>query len=148
MTSFQSTKRRRLQASPRNSKCYLALFVGLLGLYGASSYETQYENWEDAPASREEFDHDNDPEVCGLPILTVEEWEAGRYWEGNKPVIVKNVTAGWAAMEHWKKSNSSFVCLQNVHFVIDKKCFIDTLTKKLQWAKLVSSVRLDQTRQE
>eukprot|EP00804_Cyclotella_cryptica_P020020 CCRYP_007896-RC/>CCRYP_007896-RC protein AED:0.39 eAED:0.39 QI:341/1/1/1/1/1/3/411/445 len=57
----------------------------------------------DAPASREEFDHDNDPEVCGLPILTVEEWEAGRYWEGNKPVIVKNVTAGWAAMEHWKK---------------------------------------------
>lgn len=135
MTTVQSAKRRRVQACPRNSKCYFTLFIGLLGLYVVSSYETQYENWEgevfmpllcqssrfcirifsnvkvahsicetsDAPASTEEFDHDNDPEVCGLPILTVEEWEAGRYWEGKKPVIVKNVTAGWAAMEHWKK---------------------------------------------
>ena len=57
----------------------------------------------DGPASTEEFDHDNDPSICGLPFLTVEEWESGRYWEGDKPVIVKNVTAGWAAMEHWKK---------------------------------------------
>jgi hypothetical protein len=56
----------------------------------------------DGPANQE-FDHNNDPEVCGIPRLTVEEWEAGRYWEGKKPVIVMNVTDGWAAMENWKK---------------------------------------------
>ncbi|KAL7467087.1 hypothetical protein ACHAXS_007352 [Conticribra weissflogii] len=63
----------------------------------------EYIEWEDGPASREEFDHDNAPDVCGIPVLTVEEWEAGRYWEGSKPVLVKNVTDGWAALEHWKK---------------------------------------------
>jgi len=112
---------------PRVSRIiHLTFFVTLFGICAVNSYETQYENWEgelassnhtvvcnptlippcyftDAPASKEEFDHDNSPDVCGLPILTVEEWEAGRYWKGKKPVIVKNVTDGWAALEHWKK---------------------------------------------
>ena len=59
--------------------------------------------WEDGPTSWEEFGHANAPDVCGLPVLTVEEWEAGKYWEGNKPVLVKNVTDGWAALQNWKK---------------------------------------------
>jgi len=33
----------------------------------------------------------------------VEEWEVGRYWEGNQPVLVKNATDGWAALNNWKK---------------------------------------------
>jgi len=32
----------------------------------------------------------------------VEEWEKGRYWERNKPVLVKNATEGWAALERWR----------------------------------------------
>ena len=42
-------------------------------------------NWEDGPASWEEFGHDNAPDVCGVPRLTVEEWEAGRYWVDTGP---------------------------------------------------------------
>ena len=83
---------------------YLTLMTSLLAIQCTNSQSPpEYIEWEDAPASREEFDHDNDPEVCGIPFLTVEEWEAGRYWEGSKPVMVKNVTDGWAALEHWKK---------------------------------------------
>lgn len=63
----------------------------------------RYPTWEAAPASIEEFDHDNDKNVCRLPIITVEEWERGRYWEREEPVIVKNVTDGWPALEHWTK---------------------------------------------
>ncbi|KAL7548515.1 hypothetical protein ACHAWF_011801 [Thalassiosira exigua] len=63
----------------------------------------RHPTWEDAPDSAEEFDHDNDPSVCSLPILSVEEWEAGRHWEREVPVIVKNVTQGWSALEHWTK---------------------------------------------
>jgi hypothetical protein len=59
--------------------------------------------WEDGPSSWEEFGHDNDPSVCGLQVLTVEEWEAGRYWEGKKPVLVSGVTEGWPALNNWKK---------------------------------------------
>ena len=59
--------------------------------------------WEDGPSSWEEFGHDNAPDICGVQVLTVEEWEEGRYWEGGKPVIVKNVTDGWAALNNWKK---------------------------------------------
>lgn len=70
----------------------------------ASCEETgRYPTWEAAPASTKEFDHDNDKSVCRLPILSVEEWEDGRYWEREEPVIVKNVTDGWKAMEHWTK---------------------------------------------
>mmetsp|Transcript_27889 Transcript_27889/g.58912 ORF Transcript_27889/g.58912 Transcript_27889/m.58912 type:complete len:441 (-) Transcript_27889:92-1414(-) len=65
-------------------------------------YGNHNNEWEDGPSSWEEFGHDNDPEVCGVPVLTVEEWESGKYWEGSKPVIVKNVTEGWAALNHWK----------------------------------------------
>jgi len=62
------------------------------------------EEWSDGPASWEEFGHDNRPELCGLPRLTVEEWEAGEYWTGRAgPVIVRNVTEGWAALNNWKK---------------------------------------------
>lgn len=59
--------------------------------------------WEDGPTSWDEFGHDNDPDVCGLQVLTVAEWEEGKYWKGPKPVIVKNATAGWAALNNWKK---------------------------------------------
>ena len=59
--------------------------------------------WEDGPSSWEEFGHDNDPSVCGVQRLTVAEWEAGRYWKKNRPVIVTNATAGWAAMHRWRK---------------------------------------------
>ena len=62
-----------------------------------------YETWEDAPASWGEFGHDNDPGVCGIPVLSVEEWEEGRYWEREEPVLVRNVTDGWPALEHWTK---------------------------------------------
>lgn len=67
------------------------------------SSHTYYETWEDAPASWEEFGHDNDPSVCGIPVLSVEEWEEGRYWEREEPVLVRNATDGWSALEHWTK---------------------------------------------
>jgi hypothetical protein len=63
----------------------------------------RYPTWEDAPASMEEFNHDNDKSICSLPIISVEEWEKGRYWEKEEPVIVQNVTDGWLALEHWTK---------------------------------------------
>lgn len=59
--------------------------------------------WEDGPSSWDEFGHDNAPDICGVQVLTVKEWEEGRYWEGSKPVIVKNLTDGWAALNNWKK---------------------------------------------
>ena len=64
---------------------------------------TNLGRWEDAPSSNKEFDHDNDKTVCRLPIISVEEWENGRYWEKEEPVIVQNVTDGWLALEHWTK---------------------------------------------
>ncbi len=64
---------------------------------------SKYKDWEDAPASWEEYGHDNDEYVCGVPRLTVEEWEKGKYWQKNKPVIVMNVTEQWPAVNHWKK---------------------------------------------
>ena len=69
----------------------------------AIDYGNHNQEWEDGPSSWEEFGHDNDPSVCSLPRITVEEWEAGRYWDGPKPVIVKNATDGWAALHNWKK---------------------------------------------
>ena len=63
----------------------------------------QYNTWEEAPASTKEFDHDNNKKVCRLPIISVDEWESGRYWEKEEPCIVKNVTDGWLALEHWTK---------------------------------------------
>ena len=59
--------------------------------------------WEDGQSSWEEYGHDNNPDICGLPLLTVAEWESGRYWERNKPVLVSGLTNGWAALTHWKK---------------------------------------------
>jgi len=66
-------------------------------------YGNHNSEWEDGPSSWNKFGHDNDPAMCGLSVLTVEEWEAGKYWDGNKPVLVRNVTDGWAALENWKK---------------------------------------------
>ncbi len=63
----------------------------------------KYKDWEDAPASWEEYGHDNDESVCGVPRLTIEQWEKGKYWQKNKPVIVMNVTEHWPAVQHWKK---------------------------------------------
>jgi len=50
-------------------------------------YGNLNEKWEDGPSSWEEYGHDNDPSVCGLPVLTVEEWERGKYWEGGRSVL-------------------------------------------------------------
>ena len=36
-------------------------------------------------------------------FISVEEWEEGRYWERDVPVIVRNVTDHWKALEHWTK---------------------------------------------
>jgi hypothetical protein len=58
--------------------------------------------WDDGPSSWDEFGHDNDPNVCRMQTITIEEWESGRYWRGNVPVMVKNVTAGWAANVNWE----------------------------------------------
>lgn len=66
-------------------------------------YGNHNQNWEDGPTSWEEFGHDNDPSICGVPRITVQEWEEGKYWEGKHPVIVLNVTNGWAALNNWKK---------------------------------------------
>ena len=63
----------------------------------------QYNTWEEAPVSTKEFDHDNNKKVCRLPIISVDEWESGRYWEKEEPCIVKNVTDGWLALDHWTK---------------------------------------------
>ena len=67
-------------------------------------YGNHNQEWEDGPTSWSEFGHDNSPEICGLPIISVAEWEEKRWWEGKLgPVIVKNVTDGWAALHNWKK---------------------------------------------
>jgi len=63
----------------------------------------RYKTWEDSPASWAEFGHDNDKSICRLPIITVEEWENGQYWLKMEPVIVKNITDGWGALQHWTK---------------------------------------------
>ena len=59
--------------------------------------------WEDGPSSWDEFGHDNDPDVCGLRVMSAKEWESGRYWEGKEPVLVTGVTDGWPARTNWKK---------------------------------------------
>mmetsp|Transcript_25972 Transcript_25972/g.55845 ORF Transcript_25972/g.55845 Transcript_25972/m.55845 type:complete len:363 (-) Transcript_25972:131-1219(-) len=95
--------------SCKRPRIHISLFAALLAVSIVRSQETDeidYGNhnldWEDGPTSWEEFGHDNDPSVCSLRFLTVEEWEAGKYWEGDQPVIVKNVTDGWAALNNWK----------------------------------------------
>eukprot|EP00579_Thalassiosira_antarctica_P005695 CAMPEP_0201883222 /NCGR_PEP_ID=MMETSP0902-20130614/15220_1 /ASSEMBLY_ACC=CAM_ASM_000551 /TAXON_ID=420261 /ORGANISM="Thalassiosira antarctica, Strain CCMP982" /LENGTH=85 /DNA_ID=CAMNT_0048411957 /DNA_START=29 /DNA_END=282 /DNA_ORIENTATION=- len=80
-----STNRRRPHSLPKHG-LFLSLFTtAILALSVDPSQETHetiidYGNhnleWEDGPSSWEEFGHDNDPSVCGLPVLTVEEWEA------------------------------------------------------------------------
>ena len=90
-----------------NIEAFLALIYGInVGTPSTCTSEIslgRYLTWEDAPSSRDEFDHGNDKRLCGLPIVSVEQWEAGRLWEGEQPVIVKNVTDGWKALEHWTK---------------------------------------------
>ena len=69
-----------------------------------TDYGNHNQEWEDGPTSWLEFGHDNAPEICGLPIISVIEWEEKRWWEGKLgPCIVKNVTDGWAALHNWKK---------------------------------------------
>ena len=87
-----------------------------------------YRSWEEAPSSFEEFGHDNHESVCRLPIVTVEEWERGRYWEGEAPVLVKNVTDDWAALNHWTKC----VCLGFLRALVFYHLFhVHTLTSIL-----------------
>lgn len=116
-----STKYNQPRPSSRGRSSSGILFVSIYAIFATISlvqsqetattadesnidYGNHNENWEDGPTSWSEFGHDNDPSVCGIPHLTVAEWEAGRYWEKDQPVIVKNVTAGWAANHNWKLS--------------------------------------------
>lgn len=93
------------------SVAMIILIVLLMGYTNLNNNESDsqstslglYATWEEAPSSIHEFDHDNDKTVCRLPIITVEEWETGRYWEREVPVIVKNVTDAWPALKHWTK---------------------------------------------
>ena len=64
-----------------------------------ADYGNHNKKWEDGPSSWEEFGHDNSN--CRLEHITIEEWEAGKYWERGNPVIVTGVTKEWAANEHW-----------------------------------------------
>jgi hypothetical protein len=82
------------------------------GIDRDGGYRLPFE-WEDGPSSWEEFGHDNDPSVCGLRVLTVKEWEAGKYWEGREPVLVSGVTEGWPALNNWKKRVSSSIIITN-----------------------------------
>ena len=112
----------------RNSSSRLVVLVSLLLLLALSSssssvraadakdgdvgesdnttidYGNHNRNWEDGPTSWSEFGHDNSPDVCGLPLISVEEWESGRYWERDTPVMVANVPAHWDALHNWKLS--------------------------------------------
>ncbi|KAL7532012.1 hypothetical protein ACHAXR_004371 [Thalassiosira sp. AJA248-18] len=112
MTATSTTHRRPRPTIRRHRHAfYTSLIAALLALSSVHPQETPDDidhgnhnlEWEDGPSSWEEFGHDNEPSICGLPVLTVEEWEAGKYWDGNKPVLVKNVTDGWAALHNWKK---------------------------------------------
>ena len=105
MAMAQNRRPRSTTMQTLTSILAILLTISLVG--SQESEEVDYGNhnqeWEDGPSSWEEFGHDNDPSVCSLPRITVEEWEAGRYWDGPKPVIVKNATDGWAALHNWKK---------------------------------------------
>lgn len=84
--------------------CYISLVImTILPADIINPYNQIPVEWEDGHSSWEEFGHDNNPEICGLPLLTVTEWESGRYWERNTPVLVSGVTNGWAALSNWKK---------------------------------------------
>ena len=67
-----------------------------------TDYGNHNTNWEDGHASWEEFGHNN--EHCNLQTITVQEWEDGKYWEKDDPVLVTGVTEHWAANENWKLS--------------------------------------------
>ena len=97
------------------SSTHLLAITALLALFHTNASQTcssqddtcintgRYKTWGESPASWEEFGHDNDKTICRLPIISVEEWEAGQYWLKQEPVIVKNATKGWGALEHWTK---------------------------------------------
>lgn len=106
-TKASKAKMKTTTVVNRNAAFFLSVIAAILGVFlngdKSPAISSYYETWDDAPASWEEFGHDNDPSVCRVPILTVEEWEQGRYWEREEPVLVKNVTDGWPALEHWTK---------------------------------------------
>ena len=72
------------------------------GDVGQVDYGNHNHNWEDGHSSWDEFGHDNDPSVCKMRTMTAGEWEAGRHWRNNVPVMVTNVTDSWAANFHWR----------------------------------------------
>jgi hypothetical protein len=69
---------------------------------GDIDYGNHNTQWSQGPSSWEEFGHTNDPSVCKLQTITVDEWERGKYWRGNVPVLVMNVTDNWDANVHWE----------------------------------------------
>ena len=108
MLLLQQQWRRRIRSRP--TKIFLLLFIlSIIATVNSQQeeeidYGNHNQEWEDGPTSWTEFGHDNSPEICGLPIISVTEWEEKRWWEGKLgPCIVKNVTDGWPALHNWKK---------------------------------------------
>ena len=108
MLLLQQQWRRRIRSRP--TKIFLLLFIlSIIATVNSQQeeeidYGNHNQEWEDGPTSWTEFGHDNAPEICGLPIISVAEWEEKRWWEGKLgPCIVKNVTDGWPALHNWKK---------------------------------------------
>ena len=101
ISSSSRQRRRRPSSSPRcggghlpslYTTTFLAIsFLALLSCFTVNSitaattdedeenidYGNHNENWEDGHSSWDEFGHDNTH--CNVKVLTVEEWEAGKY---------------------------------------------------------------------
>ena len=69
---------------------------------GDIDYGNHNTKWSQGPSSWEEFGHTNDPNICRLQTITLDEWERGKYWRYNVPVMVMNVTADWDANMNWE----------------------------------------------
>jgi len=69
---------------------------------GDIDYGNHNTKWSQGPSSWEEFGHANDPDICRLRTITLDEWERGKYWRYNVPVMVTNVTADWDANVNWE----------------------------------------------
>lgn len=69
---------------------------------GDIDYGNHNTKWSQGPSSWEEFGHANDPNICRLQTITLDEWERGKYWRYNVPVMVMNVTADWDANMNWE----------------------------------------------
>ena len=56
-----------------------------------ADYGNHTARWDQGHSSWEEFGHENDPDVCRMMTITPDEWERGKYWRHNVPVMVSRV---------------------------------------------------------